>query len=175
VKPREHGAEISKETKAYGPSSAAAPLPLLPLLPPWAHRHLLPALGEGDAWRSGSRGSRENPLNKMRVYADALVRGYWTECDFPVTHSVLQIALIARRSSRMTEKTAVLRYFMRYVVSRGKFSEDEKRRRRTTRSLLITSFGIRSASELGYEGHQSFLGDGGWRVTGAIANLWMGD
>lgn len=42
-------------------------------------------------------------------------------------------------------------------------------------SLLITSFGVGSASELGYEGHQSFLGDGGWRVTGAIASLWIGD
>jgi len=29
------------------------------------------------------------------------------------------------------------------------------------RLLLITSFGVGFASELGYEGHQSFLGDGG--------------
>ncbi|KYN32124.1 hypothetical protein ALC56_13502, partial [Trachymyrmex septentrionalis] len=38
-------------------------------------------------------------------------------------------------------------------------------------SLLIMSFGVESASELGYEGHRSFPGDGGWRVTGAIASL----
>lgn len=38
-------------------------------------------------------------------------------------------------------------------------------------STLITSFDIRFASKVGYKGHQSFLGDGDWRVTGAIASL----
>jgi len=59
VKPREHGAEISKETKAYGPSPAVAPsLPPLPVVISF------PLWGGGEcAWRSGSRGSRA-PLIK---------------------------------------------------------------------------------------------------------------
>ena len=42
------------------------------------------------------------------------------------------------------------------------------------RSLLITSLDVKGRKRLGW-GIQSFLGDGDWRVTGAIAGRWMGD
>lgn len=57
-------------------------------------------------------------------------------------------------------------------------SRDEKERKRAKRKMLAFDNVIRCRIcelNLGYEGHQSFLGDGGWRVTGAIASLWIGD